>query len=178
MPFFLRSVYYLRAILKSSPSLFVRLCVPRVVFFGFAQWNISIVVLHISLPLCRGGSDNLFQKTLCLMNSCPHDLVFFSSHQPAVWFRLWFINCTIFLKPVLGQKVFQKCRWIYKLLSCECQLPRLRDEILRVKNDIRPILFQVLPNKRHAPVRSSVDEGGKSSKESLCSIMEKELRNK
>ena len=67
------------------------------------------------------------------------------------------------------------CRLISKLLSCEYQLPRLRDEILRVKNDIRPILFQVLPTKRHAPVSSSVDEGGKTSKDSLCYVMGKSL---
>jgi len=44
--------FYSRAILKSSRSLFVRhsLCA-AFCFFGFAQWDISTVVLYISLPL-------------------------------------------------------------------------------------------------------------------------------
>jgi len=56
---------------------------PRLVFFGFAQWNISIVVLYISLPLCMGESDISFKKTFCLMNIRPQD---FLSHEPTLWF--------------------------------------------------------------------------------------------
>jgi len=83
-----------------------------------------------------------FKKTFCLMKVRPQDLL---SHEPTLWSRR-----TIFLGPTKSHKVLGKCHLISKLLSCEYQLPRLRDEILRVKNDIRPILFQVLPTKRHA----------------------------
>ena len=51
----------------------------RLVFSGFAQWNMSIVVLHISLPLYMGESDISFKKTFCLMNVRPQDLL---SHEP------------------------------------------------------------------------------------------------
>ena len=99
-PFVARSVFYSRAfslcaafsypqaILKSSRSLFARLSLCLVFcFFGFAQWNIWIVFLYISLPLCMGESDNSFKKTLCLMTRtiCPQDLLL--SHEPTLWFR-------------------------------------------------------------------------------------------
>jgi len=90
-PFFERSIFYLRAILKSSRTLFARLVLcpafsiretfwktrdlclraflwaPRLVFFGChqcVQWNILIVVLYTSLPLCMGESDVSFQEDL------------------------------------------------------------------------------------------------------------------
>jgi len=87
-PFFVCSISYLRAILKSSQSLFARhsekRCVLCFVVFGFAQWNIWIVVLYISLPLCMGESDISFKKTFCLMDTRPQD---FLSHEPTLWFR-------------------------------------------------------------------------------------------
>ena len=90
------------------------------------------------------SSDMLFQEDLLFHAIRPQDLL---SHEPTLWF-----TPTIFLGPTKSHKVLGKCCLISKLISCECQLPKLRDEILRVKNDIRPILFhwQVLPTKRHA----------------------------
>jgi len=83
--FFERSVFfYLRAILKCSQFLFASHSEKRCVFFffwGFAQWNMSIVVLYISLPMCMGESDISFKKTFCLMNIRPHDLL---SHEPTL----------------------------------------------------------------------------------------------
>jgi len=99
---------YSRAILKSSRSLFARLSLcSAFCFCGVAQWNISIVVLYISMPLCMGESDNSFKKTLCLMNICPQDLLL--SHELTLWFRR-----TIFLRPQIAtncHKLFGKCRW-------------------------------------------------------------------
>ena len=86
VPFFVRSISYSRAILISSQSLFARHSEKRCVlfFFGFAQWNISIVVFYISLPLYMGKSEISFKKTFCLMNIRPQD---FLSHEPTLWFR-------------------------------------------------------------------------------------------
>jgi hypothetical protein len=107
-PFFERSVFYSRDILKSSRSLFARLplCAAfsvrepfwkardlylhaflwalRLVFFGCVQWIISIVVLYISLSLCMGEKIFRFKKTFCLMNVWPQDLL---SHDPTLCFR-------------------------------------------------------------------------------------------
>jgi len=74
-PFWKARNLYSRAILKSAASCF---------FFGFAKWNISIVVPYISLPFCMGESDISFKKTFCLMNIHPQD---FLSHEPTLWFR-------------------------------------------------------------------------------------------
>ena len=89
--FFERSVLYSRAFLCAQHFLFashsekltISIRAPfwkalRLSFFGFAQWNISIVVIYISLPLCQGESDISFKKTFCLMNIRPQDLL---SHE-------------------------------------------------------------------------------------------------
>ena len=111
--FFVRSVFYSRTILKSSRFLFARLSLctafsssyswsilkssrslfahlseslcAAFCFSGFAQWNVSTVVLYIALPLCMGESDNSFKKTLCLMNIRLQDLLL--SHEPTPWLR-------------------------------------------------------------------------------------------
>jgi len=82
-PFFVRSISYSQAILKSSQSLFARHSEKHCVFFffGFAQWNMSLVVLYISLPLCMGENNSWFKKTFCLMNIHPQDLL---SHEPTL----------------------------------------------------------------------------------------------
>ena len=54
--------------------------------------------------MCMGQSDNSFKKTLCLMNIYPQDLL---SHEPILWFRLWFINRTIFLGHKLPQSLWK-----------------------------------------------------------------------
>ena len=69
---------------------------------------------------CVCVSDNSFKKTLCLINNCRQDLLLSSSFfppEPTLWFRLWFVNRTIFLEPVLGHKIFGKCRLISKFTT-------------------------------------------------------------
>ena len=67
-PLFVRlplcAAFSIREPLWKDRDLYLRafLWAPRLVFLGYAQWNISIVVLYISLPLCMGRSDISFQE--------------------------------------------------------------------------------------------------------------------
>jgi len=90
---FVRSVFYSRAILKTrdlySCAFVWALCL---VFLVCVQWNISIVVLYISLSLCMGENNGSFQEDLLSYEhltprpsvSRTNSLVW---EPPTLWFR-------------------------------------------------------------------------------------------
>ena len=184
-PFFVRSIFIFASHSKNLAISFVRLslcaassirepfwtsrnfysraflCAARFFFFGVCpiEQNHQNAIVHGGEPWGRAIMRSrrpcvswiVAPKTFCL------SFFFFFSHEPTLCFRLWFINRTIFLEPVLGHKVFWKCRLISKLAFARQDPPRgcieavifTWGELVRSVSDTRIFIDLHLPRLTH-----------------------------